>query len=721
MKTFILTEKPSVAKDFAKALNAAQKGPGCYQNENYFITWAVGHLVELFEPHDYESRWRRWQLGPLPIIPETFRYKPIKKRQKQLNIIYRLLKEPSIDRLVIATDAGREGEVIARSIFLTAGMDVNSFNNDSRMLRFWTSQALTPEVIRQGMKALKPASEYDRLWRAGRTRQIADWLVGMNASRAASIQMKDLFSVGRVQTAVLALLVDRLRKRQVFKPEPYWLLKARFCNQKGEWWGTWFKNDDIQIKNLEPAKELLSHIQGATGEVLSVFRQEKRRPPPYLYALTDLQRDANKRFEFSAQKTLTIAQALYESKKCLSYPRTDARVLGTQSVDLVKQVIESLNKRYPKTFSQILPERIDSRYRRVFNDAKLSDHHAVIPLAPLPVKTSADEEKIYMLVLKRFAAAFHPDCRYEQTTIITGVNQEIFRTLGNRILSTGWQILYLEDTNKTISGDKKTEKTESLPFVEKGDDASVQEAVLQEKKTLPPPEYTEALLLKDMINPSRYVTSEDMKSLYRGDVGLGTQATRAQIIETLLNRHYVERKKRYLLATEKGCLLIDSLRQFNHCRLLTSPEETARWEMRLKRIAQGKEGGEAFIEDIKAIVAKSVEELKKGFVGKTTSTHRETASTLGKCPVCQGFVIEGKKGFGCSNWRKKDGACSFVIWKTIAGRPISKNAVGQLLNTGVTDFMVGFLSKKGKHFSARLKLQKHPADEVPRVTFSFDK
>ncbi len=325
--------------DFARALEVKGKKDGYLENEDYIITWAVGHLVELLEPQDYDSKWEKWRLETLPIIPDHFRYKPIAKTKKQLNIIQKLLAKKAFERIVIATDAGREGEVIARSILITSGL-----KDRGNMHRFWSSQALTHQVIRDGMKSFKPASEYDRLWRAGQSRQIADWLVGMNGSRAATIKMKDLFTVGRVQTAVLALLVDRRRERENFKPEPYWLLRSRFSNDKGSWWGTWFKDDQTRFVSEKEARNVLSQVVDQTGTVLSVKKQKKKQPPPFLYSLTDLQQDANKKFGLSAQNTLKIAQALYEKKKCLSYPRSDSRVLGSKNVDMAQNIVKKLSE-----------------------------------------------------------------------------------------------------------------------------------------------------------------------------------------------------------------------------------------------------------------------------------------------------------------------------------------------------------------------------------------
>ncbi len=723
-KTLILTEKPSVARDFAKALGVKGKKDGYLENDDYIITWAVGHLVELFEPQDYDPKWKKWRLENLPILPSHVQYKPIRKTQKQLKIICNLLSKKSPDQVVIATDAGREGEVIARTILLTGGLPVEQFENNETIKRFWTSQALTPQVVKDGMNSLKPAGEYDRLWRAGQARQIADWLVGMNGSRSATIKMNDLFSIGRVQTAVLALLVDRRREREKFKPEPYWILKAQFENEKGTWWGAWFKENQTRILSEQDALAIREKIENRTGHVVSVEKQKKNQAPPLLYSLTDLQRDANSRHGFFAKKTLGIAQALYEGKKCLSYPRTEARVLGTQNISLVRKIIDNLSQAYPETFQNVVPERINEKYKRVFDDSRLTDHHAIIPLAPLPHNATADEKTVYDMVMKRFAAVFHADCEYEQTNIVTEVEKETFRTQGKRILKPGWRVIYgMENEKKTDPEDDMED--ENLPPVEKNDPAKVIDTKTDHKETLPPPEYTEALLLKDMTNPARYVTENELKQIYRGDIGLGTQSTRAQIIETLLMRKYVQRQKRYLIALDKGCLLIDTLRRFEKARILTSPEETARWEMQLNRIAQGEENGQSFLNNIKTFIQEIVEEFKSGNIAPETGVQKsspvqDSPAVYGKCPRCGGDIIEGKKGFGCSRWRKEDGGCRFVIWKTIAGKKIPKSAVTQLLQNGTTQTIQGFISKKGKKFSARLKIAPDQNnDNLQSLVFDF--
>ncbi len=707
MKTLILTEKPSVARDFARALGVSGKKDGYMENDRYIIAWAVGHLVELYEPDDYDAKWKRWRLDALPIVPDNFRYKPISKTKKQLGIIRGLLAGTTPDRVVIATDAGREGEVIARTILLYSGV-----GNSGAASRFWTSQALTPGVVKEGMKNLRRASDYDRLWKAGQARQIADWLVGMNGSRAATIRMNDLFTVGRVQTAVLSLLVDRRRERERFTPEPFWVLHALFSNEKGRWRGAWLHKNETRFQKEEEAQRVVSRIVNRTGTVLSVQKRKKKEPPPLLYSLTDLQQDANRRFGFTAKMTLTIAQDLYEKKKCLSYPRTDSKVLGTKNASMVGRIVQKLSAPYPGIFAGVAPERLRSSYKRVFNDARLTDHHALIPLAPLPASARADEKKIYDAVLKRFAAAFHPDCEFEQTEIITGVREETFRTRGKRIVTPGWQVVL---TPRKRTG-KEEEASENLPPLAKGDPARVEEADAKKKMTKPPPEYTEALLLKDMTNPARYVSENELKKIYRGDVGLGTQATRAQIIETLLARKYVARKKKLLLAADKGCVLIDALRRFESAGILASPRETARWEMQLDRIARGRGSDEAFLDGIKELVAKCVEEFKTNPIAPGEKKI-EPILEIGTCPACGGAVVDGGKGFGCANWREEDGGCRFVIWKTIARKKISPRLARTLLTKRVAGPVDGFISKKKKTFSARLTLA--PERGEWKVKFDF--
>jgi DNA topoisomerase-3 len=713
LKTLILTEKPSVARDFSKAIQKnPQRKDGFIEDENYIITWAIGHLVELFEPDDYDPKWKKWNFTNLPVIPQSFKYKPVERTKNQLKTIKNLFKKTKIKNLVIATDAGREGEVIARTILIASKYLEETGLGRENISRFWTSQALTPEVIKDGLNDLKPSSSYDRLWKAGQCRQIADWLVGMNSSRAATLKMNDLFSVGRVQTAVLSLIVLRCKLREDFKPEPYYLLYSIFTKGEEKYKGIWFKKTITRFKSSEEAKAIAEKIEGEDSFIKSVKRNKKKQPPPELFSLTDLQREANTKFGFTAKRTLDIAQNLYETKKCLSYPRTDSKVLGTKNVSMTKNLVIKFQNVYQKYFNGVNLTLVKKSNKRVFNDAKLTDHHALIPLKPIPKDASDEENKIFGLVIKRFAAVFHDDCEFEQTEIITECKKETFRTKGKVILISGWKAIYNDDAVSKKKSDE--EDQENLPKVEKGDIYKTKETEIKSKKTSPQPFYTEASLLKDMTNPGKYVEEKDLKKIYRGETGLGTQATRAQIIETLILRKYIERVKKTVLATPKGNILIETLNKLSSASLLVAPEETARWEMELEKIAQGEAESGPFIDNIKSFVEKIVGEFKE--IAPLERPLDESVTTIAKCPACRGHVIESNKAFGCSNWKS---GCPFVIWKKIAGKEISKEIALDLIENQITEEYSDFISKKGKSFKAKLAISEKEDWKV-RLNFSSE-
>jgi len=698
MTDLILTEKFSVASDFAKALGVKKKGKGCFEGDAYIITWAVGHLVTLYEPDDYDPGLKKWKMATLPLIPESFKYKPIKKTHPQFKIIKALLSRKDFTRVIIATDAGREGEVIARTILLESG-----FLDKQRILRFWTSQALVPEVVRQAMNQLKPVTEYDRLWRAGYYRQVSDWMIGMNCTRVLTIRLKDLFSVGRVQTAVLAFLVDRKNEREKFVPESYWIIKVRFSGDKGKWTGVWFKHKETQLTKKEAAQALYKKLMAETGlgVVQSSITEKKRELPPFLFSLTDLQQEANQKFGFSAQTTLNLAQALYQDRKCLSYPRTDSRVLGTQNLDMVENIIKNLSQVYPQIFNTIDPARVSLSNTRVFNDAKLSDHHALVPFKPVPVNATGDEKKVFDLVMRRFAAAFHPDCQFENTRVVTEFAQETFQTRGKVMLEPGWRMVYTQE---------EKDRVETIPPLVQGDTGIAEKIISDEKKTTPPPDYTDSLLLKDMTNPGRYVSEEEIKKFYRGDIGIGTQSTRAQIIETLILRKYVKRSGKKLMALDKGCFLVETLRKCPVSSVLTSPGETARWEMDLNRIALGEELETKFLVNIKKFVVNAVNELKvASFETKTfkveapPATRKPRVQVTPVCPVCGGNIIEGKKGYGCANWRPDHGNCLFVIWKEIGGKKLNLEMIATLVSGKKTRSYV-MKDKTFNKFKAKMQM-----------------
>ncbi|WP_300463062.1 DNA topoisomerase III [Desulfobacula sp.] len=697
MTDLILTEKFSVAADFAKALGVKKKGEGCFEGDDHVITWAVGHLVTLYEPDDYDKKLKKWKIETLPIIPGRFKYKPIRKTVRQFKNIKKLLGKNRFTRIIIATDAGREGEVIARTILFEAG-----FLDKSRMFRFWTSQALVPEVVRSTMEKLKPITDYDRLWRAGYYRQVSDWMIGMNCTRVLTIRLKDLFSVGRVQTAVLALLTDRKNERDTFVPTLYWTITVVFAGERGKWNGHWFKKKETQLTNKKAAAELYTQLTHETlpGVVQSLKTEKKREQPPYLFSLTDLQQAANIKFGFPAKKTLDIAQRLYQDKKCLSYPRTDSRVLGTQSIDMAKQIIKKLTVAYPEIFKDIDGQKVSLSNKRVFNDAKLTDHHALIPFKPLSAMATGDEKKVFDLVMRRFSAAFHPDCQFENTRIITLFSNETFQTRGKIVHVQGWRQIYMEKTK-----DKK--RIDHIPPLVQGDTGIAETVTSDEKQTQPPPEYSDSLLLKDMTNPGRFVAKEAIKKFYRGDIGIGTQSTRAQIIETLINRKYVHRSGKKLLATDKGVFLVGFLRKCPVSSVLTSPEETARWEMTLNTIALGEGSDTHFLVNIKHFVTEAVSELKQAALAsnrvKPDIQSLPLINNGPVCPVCGGKIIEGKKGYGCANWRVDDGNCRFVIWKDISGKTLTAKNIETLL-TGKTTRPYVLKDTAGEKFKARMRL-----------------
>ena len=688
----VLAEKPSVGRDFARALGCTKKSDGYFEGPSTIVTWTIGHLLEAAPPEYYGPELKKWNFDNLPILPNQFKFLPIKKTANQLNVITKLIKRKDVEAVVIATDAGREGELIARLVLMHA-------NCKKPLYRFWTSQALTKEIIVYGVnKGLKSAADFDRIFYAGYQRTMADWLIGMNLSRSASIIINNgVYSVGRVQTAVLAFLYDRKIHRDNFKPEPYWIFKVHFFNEKGRWIGVWFKEEGTErinhFKKKEDARNTAIKVKGAgVGVVTKLKKQKKKTPPPQLYSLTLLQRDVNKTFGLTAQQTLNIAQQLYEKYQAISYPRTDSQVLGSQNVNMVQSLVTKLSAHYSDIFQNIQSNLISTSNKRVFNDAKLTDHHALIPLKPASSNFSDNERRIYDMIMIRFAAVFHPDYKYEATEVITEVGGETFLTRGSITLEIGWRALYENGRSKN---------NEILPPLSKNDPVNVERLEGEEKQTQPLPDHTEASLLKDMSNPAKYVEDNELKAIYRGDIGLGTQATRAQIIETLLSRNYIKRNRKALIATEKGCSLINFLRQLSVSKVLSSPTETAKWEKVLNSIALGDAKPTDFETQIRQFVIDAVKEFKSDKAGNIASTVTVDSSAFGACPSCGGAIMETKKGYGCSNWRKK--GCKFVIWKTIANKKLGKKDVINLLS-GKTTREMKFKSKKGSDFKAALRL-----------------
>jgi len=702
MKTLVIAEKPSVARDLVDALPGSfENNDSYYESEDTIVTFAVGHLVELINPEDYDDRFKRWRMADLPIVPEEFKLRARdKKAEKQLKVIHKLLKREDVDRLVNACDAGREGELIFAYIYETSGVD-------KPVERLWIS-SMTKQAIREGFEQLRPGEQLRRLEAAARSRSEADWLVGMNATRAATIRGRawvgGVVSLGRVQTPTLALMVKREREIQAFVPEPYWLVHAQFDPR---YEGLWFEGDETRLKEGKRAEAIAAKVSGADGVVESVERKEQSERAPLLYDLTSLQRDANRRFGFSARRTLQAAQSLYEDKKAITYPRTSSRWLSGDLVAQLKPTAATLAPigEYAAAAQYVLGLK-QLPLGRVVNDSKVDDHHAIIPtdVEHDLDRFSPDERRVFDLVARRFLAVFHPPARYARTTVVTLVEEERFRTRGKVTLEAGWRGVYgLEsDEDKKARQDEDTEnESAELPALEQGQKVKCAVAEVEAKETKPPPRYTEATLLSAMETAGKLVDDEELREAMK-ERGLGTPATRAETIETLIRREYIERVAKDLQPTPKGLQVITMLEEHP----LTSPELTGDWEKRLTDIEHGGDDRKAFIDDIAEFTRATVEKI----AALDKEKLRPERVELGPCPRCgaeTGEIIkENSKAYGCTSWKsREEPGCGFVIWKRVAGRTLTPEIARQLLEEGKTKEVIsGFRSRAGKPFRARLVL-----------------
>lgn len=606
-KTLIIAEKPSVGRDIARVVGADKKGDGCLFSDKTVVSWAVGHLVTLCEPEDYDISLKPWRRGGLPVIPAEIKLKPIQTTVKQLNILEKLMNGPDIKEIICATDAGREGELIFRYIYSLTKCQ-------KPFKRLWIS-SMTDAAIKAGFAALKPGSEYDNLYMSAKCRSEADWLVGINATRAFTIRYDCLLSVGRVQTPTLAILAERQKEINAFVPSEYFEVTAVFETYKGKWfdYAEDGKTPEHKIPEKDKADEIVEKVRNGTGEVISIDNEEKRQVHPLLYDLTELQKDCNSRFGFSAQKTLTLAQDLYEKKKLITYPRTDSKYLSDDMVSKLP-VIASKLAGHPdyKRFTDMITEYKPTS--RFVDNSKVSDHHAIIPTEkpPAGVTLTPDERKVYDLVARRFLSVFFPHYIYNVTKIITSVYDEKFLTKGITVIQQGWMLLYeeLNRQNKPSAGKKKKDEddedgADALPDVHKGQTNAVTEVYSEAKKTKPPKAYTESSLLSAMEHAGRFVEDDEMKEQMK-DLGLGTPATRAAIIERLLAVGYIERKGKSLIPTDKGMKLIEVVPEE-----LKSPMTTGKWEKGLVSISKGTMQPERFMGSIERYVRYIVSESDK--------------------------------------------------------------------------------------------------------------
>ena len=672
----VVAEKPSVARDIARVLHCDRR-ERFFESPTHRVTWAYGHLVTLLEPDEIDVKYKKWRLEDLPILPETFGTKVLPKTRDQFTLIKKLMLDAGTERIIAATDAGREGELIFRLIYEKAGCS-------KPVDRLWIS-SLTDAAIREGFDSLKPGKAYEGLYQSALCRTQADWLVGMNASRAFTLQYKALLSVGRVQTPTLAILVSREGEIRDFVPVSYHTLTADFGDYQGGWFNPDVKEDrqSYRIESAEKAQAIARAVDKKTATVASSETQPKQELAPQLFDLTSLQREANRVLGFTAAKTLKTAQALYENRKCLTYPRTDSRYLPNDMIPRVNSALAQLPEPYEVLASGIPRKEGKLPFStRVFDAAKVSDHHAIIPTPQKadPAAFTADERALYDLVARRFIAAFYPPFLYDQTTVITQAEGHSFKSVGRVVRQAGWKAVVSDP-------DKKKEPEAMLPNLMAGGTRGVKSVKIKQETTKPPPPHTDASVLARMEHPAYEVDDEELQETLKKN-GLGTPATRAAIIERLVAVGYAARRGKAIRATEKGEKLIAVVPED-----IASPVLTGKWEQALEEIAAGKREPARFMEGIKRLAAHLVNfaatEVKgvsfpqevRGKAGKVIKV--STAKPLEglTCPLCGKNVSENSKAFGCSAWKE---GCRFTLWKNAFGRvkgPLLNETVVRLLLT----------------------------------------
>lgn len=708
-KTLVIAEKPSVATDIAKALGGFKKEKDFFESEAMVVTSAIGHLVELCIPPDMEVKRGKWSFENLPVIPPAFSLKAIEKTEARFKLISKLLKRKDVDDVINACDSGREGELIFRYIIQLA-------KSQKPVRRLWL-QSMTKNAICDGFEKLRKGEELDHLAEAAVCRSESDWLIGINGTRAFTALVSKgggfhLTTVGRVQTPTLAILTDREAKIRKFEPTTYWELHATFQAEAGSYTGRWFdenfkkpapsgEHDEVQIARAErigelaKAQALLDKCEGKPG-----ITEETKKPAtqmsPLLYDLTTLQREANKRFGLSAKRTLQIAQALYERYKVITYPRTDSRALPEDYIGVVNQTMGML-----KGFSSIgqyAAEAINKKMiypnKRIFNNAKISDHFAIIPTTTEPTKLEEFELKVYDMIARRFVAVFFPAAQFEVTTRITRVESEPFKTEGKVLVDPGWLAVYGRTVqNAQTPDDEEDDKEKSIIPVGDGKTVKTGQIDILEALTKPPARYSEATLLSAMEGAGKFVDDDELREAM-SEKGIGTPATRAAVIDGLIYEQYIRRDGRELIPTTKGITLISLLRGIQ-IPTLCSPEMTGDWEHKLKRMEKGEFTRDEFMNEISTLTREIVEKARN-----TTSIEDiagEFVTLKVPCPKCGGTVKENLRTFKCQS-------CDFVVWKSISGRTWEPPEVEELLEKKQVGPLSGFKSKMGRPFSALIKL-----------------
>ena len=722
-KTLLVAEKPSVGQDLARVLPGPfKKGEGFLEGPEDVITWAVGHLVQLADPEAYDAKYKSWKMPDLPIVPDRFKLVVRDERsRKQMSVVTKQLAREDIDEVVNACDAGREGELIFAYLYEKA-------NAKKPVKRLWLN-SMTSAAMKSALASLRPAEEFARLEEAARSRSEADWIVGMNATRAATIRLRSSFdgavSLGRVQTPTLAIVARREEEIRAFRPEPYWLVDATFVadgpgaaepnggtpdaerSYLGHYQappGSPGATKGPRIATEEEALAIVAACEGRPGTITKLEKKEQREKAPMLYDLTTLQREANNRYGFSAKRTLSAAQRLYEEHKALTYPRTNSRYLPSDVVEEIKPIAELVGSHpeYRKGAEYVVGLDV-LPLGRVVNDEKVTDHHAIIPTRSEHniEKMGSDDKRIYDMAVRRFLAVFHPEAVFENTRVETTVDGEshVFRTRGKLLLVPGWRGVYDEMSAdaKAAEADARGEEDEGtdqqLPRLLEGEAVHARSVESLRKETKPPRRYSDASLLGAMETAGKLVDDDELREAMK-DSGIGTPATRAAMIERLIAVGYLERDGRALVATEKGLNVIRLLNE----HALTSPGLTGSWEQRLGKIERGEDSRKQFMSDIAGFARETVKELDE-----TLKDVRIPRARLGPCPVCGHEIVENRKGFSC--WARDDPGCGFVIWKAKAGKTLPLAVAKEMIKTGYTaQAVTGFRGRSGRSFRAHLAL-----------------
>ncbi|HYM53809.1 MAG TPA: DNA topoisomerase 3 [Solirubrobacteraceae bacterium] len=724
-KTLVIAEKPSVGQDLARVLQGPfKKQEGFLEGPDHVITWAVGHLVQLAEPDAYDAKYKSWKMADLPIVPERFKLVVRDERsRKQMTVVGKQLGREDVEEVVNACDAGREGELIFAYLYEKA-------KAKKPVKRLWLN-SMTNAAMKEAFAQLRPAEEFARLEQAARSRSEADWIVGMNATRAATIRLRSSFdgavSLGRVQTPTLAIVARREEEIKAFVPEPYWLVDATFAAEALEGEpaggervyvghfqapaGSPGKTKGPRIATEEEARAIVAACEGRPGTITKLEKKEQREKAPMLYDLTTLQREANNRYGFSAKRTLAAAQRLYEEHKALTYPRTNSRYLTSDMVEEIKPIAELVgaHTEYRKGAEYVVA--LDALpLGRVVNDEKVTDHHAIIPTRSEHdlEKMGSDDRRVYDMAARRFLAVFHPEAVFENTRVETtvatadgdGKGGHVFRTRGKLLLVPGWRGVYDEISadakaaDAEARGEEDEETDQQLPRLLQDERVQTRKIESARKETKPPRRYSDASLLGAMETAGKLVDDDELREAMK-DSGIGTPATRAAIIERLITVGYLERDGRALVATEKGLNVIRLLNE----HALTSPGLTGSWEQRLGKIERGEDSRKDFMGDIAGFAQETVKELDE-----TLKDVRIPRAKLGPCPVCGHEIVENRKGYSC--WARDDPGCGFVIWKSKAGKTLPLAVAKELIKTGYTaQAVTGFRGRSGRSFRAHLALQ----------------